>query len=184
MVLGKSAIREALAAGTLSVTPFDEEMLQPASLDMRLGNQFLIPQPSAEAYPRFGDNVPYETVVMDRYVLPPNSFVLARTREVVGLPQDLTAFVEGRSSVGRLGLFIQNAGWVDPGFVGSITLELYNGLSHGIELCADWRVCQLVFVRMEGSAEGGYTGKYQGQIDTTGSRLCRDLDTDSILLKS
>jgi len=181
MVLGKSAIRDALLSGTLSVTPFDEELLQPASLDMRLGDQFLVPGPSNGAYTEFGDTVPYETVVSDRYILPGNSFVLARTREVVKLPQDLTAFVEGRSSVGRLGLFIQNAGWVDPGFVGSITLELYNGLSHPIELCAGWRVCQLVFVRMEGSAEGGYTGKYQGQINTTGSRLCQDLDTDAVI---
>ena len=181
MVLGKSAIRAALQSGDLKVTPFDEDLLQPASLDMRLGDQFMIPQPSSGHYTSFGDSVPYETIKADRYVLPPNSFVLARTREVVSIPQDLTAFVEGRSSVGRLGLFIQNAGWVDPGFMGSITLELFNGLSHSIELCADWRVCQLVFVRMEGSAEGGYTGKYQGQIETTGSRLCQDLDTDSLL---
>ena len=76
----------------------------------------------------------------DSYILPGNSFVLARTREVVDLPDDLTAFVEGRSSIGRLGLFIQNAGWVDPGFRGSITLELYNGLPHPIELRAGWRV--------------------------------------------
>ena len=181
MVLGKSAIRDALLAGTLMVDPFDEELLQPASLDMRLGDQFLVPQPSNGVSTEFGDSVPYAEVVTDRYVLPANSFVLARTREVVSLPQDLTAFVEGRSSIGRLGLFIQNAGWVDPGFRGSITLELYNGLSHSIVLSAGWRVCQLVFVRMEGNAEGGYTGKYQGQVATTGSRLSKDLDTDSVL---
>ena len=101
---------------------------------------------------------------------------MARTREVVGFPDDLTAFVEGRSSIGRLGLFIQNAGWVDPGFEGSITLELYNGLSHTIELRAGWRVCQLVVVRMEGDSEGGYQGKYQGQVATTGSKLFQDRD--------
>ena len=176
MVLGKSALRGELESGRLLVDPFDDELLQPASIDMRLGNQFLIPQPSAGSLTRFGESIPYETEVTDRYILPGNAFVLARTREVVGLPDDLTAFVEGRSSIGRLGLFIQNAGWVDPGFRGSITLELYNGLPHPIELRAGWRVCQLVFVRMEGSSEGGYVGKYQGQIDTTGSRLHQDPD--------
>jgi len=176
MVLGKSALRQELGNGRLKVSPFDDELLQPASIDMRLGDQFLIPHPSAGSFTRFGESIPYETVHTDSYILPGNSFVLARTREVVELPDDLTAFVEGRSSIGRLGLFIQNAGWVDPGFRGSITLELYNGLPHPIELRAGWRVCQLVFVRMEGSSEGGYVGKYQGQIDTTGSRLHQDPD--------
>lgn len=176
MVLGKSALRNEMESGRLTVEPFDVDMLQPASIDMRLGNQFLIPRPSAGSYTRFGESIPYDTVVADSYILPGNSFVLARTREVVELSGELTAFVEGRSSIGRLGLFIQNAGWVDPGFRGSITLELYNGLSHPIELRSGWRVCQLVFVRMEGSSEGGYTGKYQGQVDTTGSRLNQDTD--------
>jgi dCTP deaminase len=176
MVLGKSALRGELRTGRLKVEPFDDELLQPASIDMRLGEQFLVPEPSAGSLTRFGESIPYQEIRTGSYMLPGNSFVLARTREVVQLPDDLTAFVEGRSSIGRLGLFIQNAGWVDPGFRGSITLELYNGLPHPIELRAGWRVCQLVFVRMEGSSEGGYTGKYQGQVDTTGSRLHQDAD--------
>ena len=176
MVLGKSALRKELEGGRLKVSPWDDELLQPASIDLRLGNQFLIPRPSAGAISRFGEPIPYEEIESDNFVLPGNSFVLARTREVVGFPNDLTAFVEGRSSIGRLGLFIQNAGWVDPGFEGSITLELYNGLSHPIELRAGWRVCQLVVVRMEGDSEGGYQGKYQGQVATTGSKLFQDRD--------
>jgi dCTP deaminase len=176
MVLGKSALRKELEGGRLKVSPWDDELLQPASIDLRLGHQFLIPRPSAGAISRFGEPIPYEETESDNFVLPGNSFVLARTREVVGFPDDLTAFVEGRSSIGRLGLFIQNAGWVDPGFEGSITLELYNGLSHPIELRAGWRVCQLVVVRMEGDSEGGYRGKYQGQVATTGSKLFQDRD--------
>lgn len=179
MVLGKSALRDELKNGRLRVTPWVDELLQPASIDLRLGNQFLVPRPSTGSISRFGEPIPYEETIADTFVLPANSFVLARTMEVVGFSDRLTAFVEGRSSIGRLGLFIQNAGWVDPGFEGSITLELYNGLSHPIELRAGWRVCQLVVVRMEGSSEGGYQGKYQGQIATTGSRLFQDPDANA-----
>ena len=79
MVLGKSALRKELEIGRLKVEPFDDELLQPASIDMRLGNQFLIPHPSAGSCTRFGENIPYEEVRTESYILPGNSFVLART---------------------------------------------------------------------------------------------------------
>ena len=90
------------------------------------------------------------------------------------MPDDLTAFVEGRSSLGRMGLFIQNAGWVDPGFRGEITLELYNANRCAIELKAGRRVGQLVFAKMDGPAQNPYRGKYQGQTGATGSRVFMD----------
>jgi dCTP deaminase len=92
----------------------------------------------------------------------------------VRLPNNLTAFVEGRSSIGRIGLFIQNAGWVDPGFAGQITLELYNASSLPIELKAGRRICQLVFCQMDRPAEFPYNGKYQNQKNATGSRVFLD----------
>src|SRR5690606_32197493 len=91
---------------------------------------------------------------------------------------NLTAFVEGRSSVGRIGLFIQNAGWVDPGFEGRITLELYNAGSLPIKLQAGKRICQLVFCLMDQKAANPYRGKYQGQSITVGSRRHRDIDNN------
>ena len=94
--------------------------------------------------------------------------------EYFELPDDLTAFVEGRSSLGRMGLFIQNAGWVDPGFKGEITLELYNANRCAIELKAGRRVGQLVFARMDEKALHPYQGKYQGQKGATGSRVFLD----------
>lgn len=94
----------------------------------------------------------YKTITSDTYILLPNQFVLATTMEYFDLPNDLTAFVEGRSSLGRMGLFIQNAGWVDPGFKGEITLELYNANRCAIELKAGRRVGQLVFAKMDDSA--------------------------------
>lgn len=94
--------------------------------------------------------------------------------EYFELPNDLTAFVEGRSSLGRMGLFIQNAGWVDPGFQGEITLELYNVNRCAIELKAGRRVGQLVFSRMDDTALHPYRGKYQKQKGATGSKAFLD----------
>ena len=94
--------------------------------------------------------------------------------EYFELPHDLTAFVEGRSSLGRMGLFIQNAGWVDPGFQGEITLELYNVNRCAIELKAGRRVGQLVFSRMDDTALHPYQGKYQKQKGATGSKAFLD----------
>lgn len=104
----------------------------------------------------------------------PGQFVLATTMEYICLPNDLTAFVEGRSSLGRMGLFIQNAGWVDPGFSGEITLELYNANRCAIELQAGRRIGQLVFAKMDQTALRPYAGKYQRQKGATGSRIYMD----------
>jgi len=109
-------------------------------------------------------------------VIPPHSFLLATTREYIRLPNDLTAFVEGRSSIGRIGLFIQNAGWVDPGFEGTITLELYNANRLPIRLQEGRRICQLVFARMDQVAHRPYQGKYQFQQRATGSRIAQEQD--------
>lgn len=116
----------------------------------------------------------YKTIQTDSYLLLPGQFVLASTMEYFRLPDDLTAFVEGRSSLGRMGLFIQNAGWVDPGFEGEITLELFNANRCAIQLKAGRRVGQLVFAKMDACALKPYRGKYQGQRGATGSRIFLD----------
>ena len=90
------------------------------------------------------------------------------------LGADLTAFVEGRSSLGRMGLFVQNAGWVDPGFEGEITLELFNANRCALELRSGRRVGQLVFAQLDEAAKNPYAGKYQGQRGATGSRVYLD----------
>jgi dCTP deaminase len=122
------------------------------------------------------DAVQYEKSTGESFVVPAHGFVLATTREYIRLPHTLTAFVEGRSSVGRLGLFIQNAGWVDPGFEGSITLELYNANHAPMRIEAGRRICQLVIAQADRPVERPYCGKYQGQRETTGSRA--HLDTE------
>lgn len=118
----------------------------------------------------------YKTIKTDTYILLPGQFVLATTMEYFELPDDLTAFVEGRSSLGRMGLFIQNAGWVDPGLKGEITLELFNANRCAIELKSGRRVGQLVFAKMDFPALNPYSGKYQGQRGATGSRVYLDND--------
>ena len=118
----------------------------------------------------------YKSIKTDTYILLPGQFVLATTMEYFELPDDLTAFVEGRSSLGRMGLFIQNAGWVDPGFKGEITLELFNANRCAIELKSGRRVGQLVFAKMDFPALNPYSGKYQGQRGATGSRVYLDND--------
>ena len=163
-----------LEAGTLSITPLDKEQVQPASVDIRLGNTFSIVEDLSTGLITLKDEVRYKTINTDTYILLPGQFVLATTMEYVSLPDNLTAFVEGRSSLGRLGLFIQNAGWVDPGFQGEITLELFNANRCAIELKAGRRVGQLVFAEMDDTALKPYNGKYQGQKGATGSRVYMD----------
>lgn len=173
MILTDGTIKRLLAQGTLGIDPLDPIQIGPASVDLRLGTTFLTPRATAGMY-SMSEEVEYETAEGDSFIVPTHGFVLATTREYIRLPHDLTAFVEGRSSVGRLGLFIQNAGWVDPGFEGAITLELYNANAAPMRIEAGRRICQLVIARADAPVEMPYRGKYQGQRVTTGSRIYLD----------
>lgn len=174
MILSDKTILEMIEEGTLKISPIEDGQVQPASVDIRLGNTFSIVEDSPTGIITLENEIKYKTITTDTYILLPNQFVLATTMEYFDLPNDLTAFVEGRSSLGRMGLFIQNAGWVDPGFKGEITLELYNANRCAIELKAGRRVGQLVFAKMDDEALNPYNGKYQGQMGATGSRVFMD----------
>ncbi len=174
MILSDKTIKEMIEQGTLGVEPLEEDQIQPASVDIRLGSSFRIVEDTSKGIINFDDSISYKEIETDKYLLLPGQFVLATTMEYFKLPDDLTAFVEGRSSLGRMGLFIQNAGWVDPGFEGEITLELYNANRCAIELQAGRRVGQLVFAKMDQKALNPYSGKYQGQKGATGSRIFLD----------
>lgn len=176
MILSDKTIKELLKQGLLSISPLEESQIQPASVDIRLGNTFSIVEDTSEGLLALDKKISYKTITTDRYVLMPGHFVLATTMEYFSLPNNLTAFVEGRSSIGRLGLFIQNAGWVDPGFEGEITLELFNANRSAIELRSGRRVGQLVFAQMDQEAQNPYRGKYQGQRGATGSRIYMDME--------
>lgn len=174
MILSDKTIETMLQEGTLGIEPLEKEQIQPASVDIRLGDTFGIVEDTSSGILTLDGQIAYKTIRTERYLLLPGQFVLATTMEYFRLPEDVTAFVEGRSSLGRMGLFIQNAGWVDPGFEGEITLELFNANRCAIELQAGRRVGQLVFARMDQSARNPYRGKYQGQRGATGSRVFLD----------
>ena len=174
MILSDRTIIKMMEEKTLTISPLESEQIQPASVDVRLGDTFSIVEDSSNGIITLESEIKYKTIKTDTYVILPGQFVLATTMEYFELPDDLTAFVEGRSSLGRMGLFIQNAGWVDPGFKGEITLELFNANRCAIELKAGRRVGQLVFAKMDDRAINPYNGKYQGQTGATGSRVFMD----------
>lgn len=174
MILSDITLREKLARGELMVEPLEDYLIQPASIDLRLGKHFLKVDENSFDIIRLDDPIKYIEMTMEEIIIPPFSFLLATTMEYVKLPQDLTAFVEGRSSIGRIGLFVENAGWVDPGFEGELTLELYNANRQPIRLTAGRRICQLVFAQLDQQASAPYRGKYQGQRKPMGSKIFED----------
>lgn len=223
MILAKSALRKAIADRELQFldddgrtlpewfgmidgmlglgTDGDPVALQPASVDLTLGDHWLVPEPNEQdppwtkmngpngsgphiaiqwaAYsPKWTDSraqVPHMECTGPSFLIPAHGFVLARTRETVSLSPSLFGKVEGRSSVGRLGLVVETAGVIDPGFRGTITLEIANLLPYPVLLHAGTRICQIVVSRMDGDTEGGYqSSKYQNQVQATGSKLYKD----------
>lgn len=176
MILSDGTIKNLLDTGELKVSPLTEESIQPASIDLRLGSHYLVVESSKMDCITLSDKIEYRELESESLIIPPHSFLLATTMENIELPDNMTAFVEGRSSIGRIGLFIQNAGWVDPGFKGQITLELYNANSLPIRLESGRRICQLVLCSMDKPALKPYSGKYQGQKLSTGSRVFDDTE--------
>lgn len=176
MILSDRSIKELIREGRLSIEPFREEHIQASSLDLTLGGDVILYK--AECIDIRNPDMPVErlTIPDGGLLIPPKAFLLATTEEYIKLPEDITAFVEGRSSLGRLGLFIENAGWVDAGFEGQITLELYNANSCPIRIYRGVRICQIVLARLDRKAEKPYRGKYQGQKGTTPSRVYMDFD--------
>ncbi len=189
MILSDRDIRRRLAEGDLRIEPLDdpELQIQPASIDMRLGREFLefersnIPciHPDSEEET---DEYTRRRVVEsgDDYVLHPGDFVLGTTYETVEIPEDLVARVEGRSSLGRLAVVVHaTAGFVDPGYRGQITLELSNLGTAPVALRPEeMRISQLVLTELSSAAELPYGeergSKYQDQDGPTASRIGDD----------
>ena len=157
MILSGQTIKQYVDDKQLTITPFQELSVQPASIDLRLGKDFLVVDDLSTPYLSVDQPADYRKIKIaeqEIITIPPQSFLLGTTLEQIGLPEQLTAFVEGRSSIGRLGVFIQNAGWIDPGFSGQITLELFNANRVPVQLQAGMRVCQLVIAKVDQKTEG------------------------------
>jgi dCTP deaminase len=180
MVLSDRSIREELAAGRLVIDPFDEALLQPSSVDVRVAGQFRVfrnnLQPYIDVRRPSEDLTELVEIVGDvPFILHPGEFVLGSTLERVAVPDDLVARLEGKSSLGRLGLLIHStAGYVDPGWDGNITLELSNVSRLPITIYLGMRIGQLSFLRLTTPVDTPYRGKYLGQEGPTPSRAYRD----------
>ena len=181
MILSDRSIREALEAGRLQVEPMAEDALQPASLDIRLDRDFRVFRHHRRAYidvrEPVEDLTEVETIADDEpFVLHPGEFVLGSTLERVRLGTDIVARVEGKSSLGRLGLLVHaTAGYVDPGWDGHLTMELSNVSTLPIRLYYGMKIGQLCLFRLSSPAEHPYGSekygsRYQGQRGPTPSR--------------
>jgi dCTP deaminase len=182
VVLSDRTIREELAAGRLVIDPFDESLLQPSSVDLRVAGEFRVFHNNRRAYIDVKDANDDLTEVVaipegEAFILHPGEFVLGSTSERVALPDDLVARLEGKSSLGRLGLLIHStAGYIDPGFDGTITLELSNVARLPISIYPGMPIGQISFLQMTTPVERPYRGKYQGQSGPTASSYHREFD--------
>jgi dCTP deaminase len=181
MVLSDRSIREEVAAGRIVIDPFDDAMVQPGSIDVRVGNAFRVFRNSRYAYIDvklpMDDLTELVTVEGDEpFILHPGEFVLAVVAERIALPADIVAALDGKSSLGRLGLVVhQTAGIIDAGFDGHITLELANMANLPITVYPGMRIAQLSFLTLTTPADHPYGSgrlgsKYQGQAEPTPSR--------------
>ncbi|MGV0423789.1 dCTP deaminase [Corynebacterium sanguinis] len=181
MLLSDQDIRAAVDSGRLAIEPFDPALVQPSSVDVRMDKFFRVFNNSRYTHIDPKEEMPdlttlVEVVEGDAFVLHPGEFVLASTLETFTLPADLAGRLEGKSSLGRLGLLTHStAGFIDPGFSGHITLELSNVANLPITLWPGMKVGQLALFRMSSPAQTPYGSgklgsKYQGQRGPTPSK--------------
>lgn len=183
MTLSETEINSYLESGELKIDrPEGGIAVQPSSVDLHLGKKAkryenrnsMVSVWAENTYPETKETA-YNTIIID-----PGEFILAHTEEVVCLPSGLVGYLQGRSSVGRLGLFVENAGLVDAGFSGDLTLELFNASKNAIELKPGMRICQMTLHKHTNPPNVDYSqqtdSKYQGQREATPSRLYEDFE--------
>mgnify|MGYP001818505508 CR=1 FL=1 len=182
VIFSDKTIKEAIAAGRVVIDPFDPEMVQPSSVDLRCDYSFRVFE--NHRHPLIDPKAPQEDMTTlveaseeEPFILHPGEFVLGATLETVGLADDIVARLEGKSSLGRLGLLIHStAGFIDPGFKGQVTLELSNVANLPIAIYPGMKIGQVSFYELTNPAEYPYGSvgagsKYQGQQGPTASRV-------------
>ena len=188
MVLSDRSIKEAVETGTIGIEPYSPRDVQPASVDFHLANKILVFRNSTLPYIDLKKEVPNltdEVIIHDDepFMLHPGEFVLGSTLEKLSLSSSLVARIEGKSSLGRLGLMIHStAGFIDPGWSGNLTLELANVSRLPITLYFGMRIGQISFQEMTTEVDRPYGSKelssrYQGQESPTASRTHLDFDS-------
>lgn len=192
MILSDRTLREEIAAGRILIEPMDDGCIQPSSIDVKVGNLFRVFRNHTAGVIDVKEDLEDLTELVSIpedgvFMLHPGEFVLGSTLERIGVPNDLVARIEGKSSLGRLGLLIHStAGFIDAGFDGHITLELSNVASLPITIYPGMKIGQVSFVRMTTPADkpygsGARGSKYQGQRGPTPSRYFENfaqLDAD------
>ncbi|MDQ3785159.1 MAG: dCTP deaminase [Actinomycetota bacterium] len=189
MILSDRDIREAIASGRIGIEPFAASDVQPASVDLHVDRLFRTFHNARHPYidvkkPMENLTELIEVPDEEAFILHPNEFVLGSTKECVRLPDDLVARLEGKSSLGRLGLLIHStAGYVDPGFEGHLTLELSDVASLPITIYPGMLIGQISFFELSSAADDPYgsagaRSKYQGQRGPTPSRYFENFSTD------
>jgi dCTP deaminase len=184
-VLSDRSIKKALAAGRLGIEPLDEQAIQPASVDLRLDSVFRVFRTTSRPYVDVAQDVDDLTELVEispeePFVIHPGSFCLGSTLETITIPNDIVARVDGKSSLGRLGLLVHaTAGYVDPGWTGKLTLELSNQSQMPIALYYGMRIAQISFIELTTAVDRPYGSeelgsKYQGQTGPTPSRISRE----------
>src|ERR671938_144327 len=189
MVLSDRTIRRLIDEGRIEIEPYDDELLQPSSVDVRVDRYFRVFHNAR--YPFIDVKKPMEELTElveirddDPFILHPGEFVLGSTLERIVLPDDLVARLEGKSSLGRHGLLIHStAGFIDPGWDGHVTLELSNVANLPITIYHGMKIGQLSFVQLSEPAESPYGSgslgsKYQGQKGPTPSRYWQNFDRE------
>lgn len=181
MLLSDRDIKAEIDAGRVGLDPYDPTMIQPSSIDVRLDRYFRLFDNHKYPYIDPAEDQPELTQLIESeedepFILHPGEFALASTFEQVTLPDDVAARLEGKSSLGRLGLLTHStAGFIDPGFSGHVTLELSNVATLPIKLWPGMKIGQLCFFRLSSPAENAYGAgadgsRYQGQRGPTASR--------------
>lgn len=182
MILSDRDLRAAVKNGDLVIDPFDDSMIQPSSVDLTVDNQFRVFNNSKYPYIDVRQEMEELTSLVEvkpdePFILHPGEFVLGSTYEKVSLANGLVARLEGKSSLGRLGLLIHStAGFVDAGWSGYLTLELSNVANLPITIYPNMKIGQLCVFQMTSPADRPYsmTGKYQDQRGPTASKFYRD----------
>ncbi len=185
MVLSDRTIKEELAKGRIVIRPLEDEDIQPASVDLRLDRKILVFSNSRRPHIDVKKGLDDLTEVVEigddaPFILHPGEFVLGSTLEHIELPDDLVARLEGKSSLGRIGLVIHStAGFVDPGWKGRLTLELSNLARLPITLYYGMKIGQISYLRLTTPASRlygseGLGSKYQGQSEPTASRFSHE----------
>ncbi|HEV7849602.1 MAG TPA: dCTP deaminase [Mycetocola sp.] len=181
MLLSDRDIKSELASGRIGLEPSHPEMVQPSSVDVRLDRYFRLFDNHKYPYIDPAEDQPDLTRLIEAkpneaFILHPGEFVLGSTYEQITLPDDVAARLEGKSSLGRLGLLTHStAGFIDPGFSGHVTLELSNVATLPIKLWPGMKIGQLCFFQLSSAAEkpygsAEYSSRYQGQRGPTASR--------------